>query len=240
MFSQSAQWYDTLYSFKDYEEEAEKLKTLLGEVHPAAETVLDVACGTAEHDRYLARHYRVDGLDANPDLLAFAAQKNPAGDYVRGDMTDFTLKKQYDAIVCLFSSIGYVKTVDNVVKTLRCFHRHLNEGGVAVVEPWLTPHTWQPDGRAHMLTGETAVGKICRMNLSQPAVHQDGQLVTVLNFHYLAGTVEGVTHFTERHEMGLFTVEEMKGAFRQAGFSVSYDEEGLTGRGLYVGRKPVR
>lgn len=238
MFSQSAQWYDVLYSFKNYRGEVEALEALLAEVHPEAETVLDVACGTAEHDRYLARRYRVDGLDANPDFLPVAAQKNPAGEYVQGDMTDFSLAKRYDAIICLFSSIGYVKTLDNVAKTLRCFYRHLNAGGVAVVEPWLTPETWRPDGRVHMLTGETAVGKICRMNLSEPAAQQEGRLVTVLNFHYLAGTAEGVAHFTERHEMGLFTVAEMKDAFREAGFTVTYDEQGLTGRGLYVGERP--
>jgi SAM-dependent methyltransferase len=235
MFSQSAAWYDALYSFKDYAAEAAALAALLEEIHPEAETVLDVACGTAEHDRYLRRRYRVDGLDANPAFLDIAAAKNAVGRYAQGDMTDFDLGRRYDAVICLFSSIAYVKTIENVTRTLRCFARHLHEGGVVVVEPWLTPQTWRPDGKIHVLTGETAVGKICRMNLSQPAVREGERLLTVLDFHYLAGTAVGVAHFTERHEMGLFTVAEMKGAFRDAGFAVRYDEEGLTGRGLYVG-----
>ena len=33
------------------------------------------------------------------------------------------------------------------------------------------------------------------------------------------------------------TVAEMKGAFEQAGLEVEYDPEGLTGRGLYLGKK---
>jgi hypothetical protein len=83
-----------------------------------------------------------------------------------------------------------------------------------------------------MLTGETAAGKICRMSASG----QEG-LLSILNFHYLVGTLDGVNYITERHELGLFSVEEMKAAFHEAGLVVEYDEEGLIGRGLYIARR---
>ena len=38
------------------------------------------------------------------------------------------------------------------------------------------------------------------------------------------------------HRLGLYTVEEMTVAFREAGLSVSIDVDGITGRGLYIGR----
>ena len=38
----------------------------------------------------------------------------------------------------------------------------------------------------------------------------------------------------ETHELGLFTVEEMKASFAEAELKVNYDEKGLTGRGLYI------
>ena len=59
--------------------------------------------------------------------------------------------------------------------------------------------------------------------------------VAVLLFHYLVGTPQGVEHFTERHELALFSHEEYLAAFRAAGLEVVYDEEGLMGRGLYIG-----
>ena len=232
MFSKSAYWYDVLYSFKDYHQESEAILDLLKKEHPEARTLLDVACGTAEHDRYLSAIYQVDGLDINPDFVAIASKKNPNGQYFQADMTAFALGKTYDVVLCLFSSIGYVKTLDYVVKALRCFEKHLNPGGIAVVEPWFTPETWKPHTSVHMITRETAEGKVCRMNISE----QEGPL-SVINFHYLVGTLEGVRHFTERHELGLFSGEEMESAFKEAGLRVEYDPQGLTGRGLYVARR---
>ena len=41
----------------------------------------------------------------------------------------------------------------------------------------------------------------------------------------------------ELHELGLFSVEEIREAFRIVELSVKYDEDGLTGRGLYTARQ---
>lgn len=232
MFTESAQWYDALYSFKDYAQEAAQIISIVKREHSQAHTMLDVACGTAEHDRYLAEVYRVDGLDINPDFIRIASAKNPDGQYFRADMTDFELSKSYDVVLCLFSSIAYAKNIDGVTKALRCLRGHLNTDGILVVEPWFTPDSWRPDGSVYLLTAETSEGKICRMNISE----QEGSL-SVINFHYLTGTSSGVEHSTERHELGLFSVDEMTDAFATAGLAASYDEHGLTGRGLYVARR---
>ena len=58
----------------------------------------------------------------------------------------------------------------------------------------------------------------------------------MVNFHYLLGTSQGVSHFTEHHELGLFCSDDLERTFGEAGFAVEYDEKGLTGRGLYVAR----
>jgi hypothetical protein len=59
------------------------------------------------------------------------------------------------------------------------------------------------------------------------------------DFHYLVGTPAGIEHFTERHEMGLFTDEQHRAAFTAAGLDVAYDAEGLMGRGVYIGIRPA-
>ena len=229
MFSKSAQYYDALYSFKDYKAETDQLLALLSEKRPNAKTLLDVACGTAEHDRYLSEHYQVDGIDLEPEFIHIAAAKNRAGRYTQADMSSFDLDRAYDIILCLFSSIGYLRTLDRVGRALQCFKRHLAQGGLLLVEPWFTPATWNPDHPATMLTAEGDGFSICRMT----ETGQAGAL-SFFTCHYLLAQGKAVQYFTERHELGLFTVAEMTTAFRQAGFAVTYDQEGLIGRGLYL------
>jgi ubiquinone/menaquinone biosynthesis C-methylase UbiE len=230
MFSKSAQWYDLLYSFKDYREEAAYIANLLNQMHPDARTILDVACGTAEHARHLSQNFKIDGIDLNEELVRIARLKNPNGRYACADMQDFDLSRKYDVIMCLFSSIGYVKTIANVQKALTCFKKHLNADGCMLVEPWFDFDSWKP-GSVHMLTAETKDLKICRMNVSR----QDGDL-SILDFHYLVGTTDGVQHLVERHELGLFSKEEMLAAFTEAGVTAEFREYALSDRGLYIAR----
>ena len=70
MFSESAQWYDALYHSKDYARESAEIISLLKQEHLQATSVLDVACGTAEHDRYLAEEYSTDGMPQERTQMA--------------------------------------------------------------------------------------------------------------------------------------------------------------------------
>ncbi len=233
MFSESADLYDLIYSqFKDYAAEAERVATLIRRLHPDARRVLDVACGTGEHARLLSeRHgFQVDGIDLDPAMVRLAAAKVPAGRFEVADMTDFTLGRTYDAVLCLFSSIGYVRTLAGVERTLASFRRHLAPGGVVVVEPWFAPGVLQ-QGRVTVSTAEAEGVKVCRM----AHTHVDGR-ISRLRMDYLIGQADGIRHASELHELGLFTPEEMQGCFRAAGLAADYDPEGLTGRGLYVAR----
>ncbi len=234
MFSRSADLYDQIYrQIKNYADESRRVAELLWRLHPDARTVLDVGCGTGEHARLLARDhgYEVDGLDLEPDFVRLARRKHPDGTFVCGDMTDFDLGRRYDAVLCLFSAIGYVKTLENVERALRRFRGHLADGGVVVVEPWFEPDAWRA-GRVYLHTAESEEVTVCRMSLSG----QRGRL-SVIEFHYLVGRGEGIEHLTETHELGLFTRGEMERCFVASGYSdVEYDPEGLTGRGLYTAR----
>ena len=60
-----------------------------------------------------------------------------------------------------------------------------------------------------------------------------------LEFNYLVADSEGVRHLLERHQVSLFTEEEIQHAIDAAGLESSFDHRGLseTGRGLHIGVK---
>ena len=228
MFSRSARIYDAIYaSVRDYPLEAAELDRLIQERRPGARTLLDVACGTGAHLEHLTG-YEVEGLDLEPEMLAVARQRLPAVSFHEGDMASFDLGKRFDAVVCLFSSIGYVKTEERLRSAIASMARHLEPGGVLVLEPWLAPDEWKDRHIGAVFVDEPEL-KIARMNVPE----REGD-VSIVEFQYLVGTPDGIDRFSERHELGLFTVEQYLGAFRAAGLDADHDPQGPMGRGLYV------
>jgi SAM-dependent methyltransferase len=232
MFSESAAFYDLIYStFKNYRAEAATIASLLRDLQPACHTVLDVACGTGEHARLLAGlGFTVDGLDLDPRFVEIARRKHPAGRFFETDMADFALPQRYDAILCLFGSIGYLKTLDRVERALACFADHLTEDGVILVEPWFQPDVLTA-GRVVRNTGEANGVRVTRTS----RVDIDGRL-SRLFFDYEITDPNGTRQAHEVHELGLFTSSEMIDTFRRAGLAVKCDPAGITDRDLYVAR----
>jgi ubiquinone/menaquinone biosynthesis C-methylase UbiE len=233
MFKKSARIYDAMYSWKDYDAEATRLHELI-QLHKKTPDVmlLDVACGTGKHMSLLVKHYEVEGLDLDAELLNVARERLPDAIFHEGDMVDFSLDMRYDVITCLFSAIGYAKSNERLLQAIKTMAHHLVPGGLLVVEPWFQPEQFHAD-TLHALFVDQPDLKISRMNRSRV---EDG--VSILDFHYLVGTNEGIQHYTEKHELGLFTHAQYMAAFEAAGLHTTYDEKGLDGRGLYIGEKP--
>jgi SAM-dependent methyltransferase len=229
VFSRSARLYDAVYaSIRDYPREAAELDRLIQERRPGARTLLDVACGTGAHLEHLTG-YEAEGLDLDPEMLAIAGERLPKVAFHEADMADFDLGKRYDAVVCMFSSIGYVRSEDRLRSAIAAMAQHLEPGAVVIVEPWLSPDDWLDRHVGAVFVDEPEL-KIARMNVAGREAD-----VSIVDFEYLVGTPDGIERFTEHHELGLFTVEQYLDAFRAAGLEAEHDPEGPMGRGLYVG-----
>jgi hypothetical protein len=146
-------------------------------------------------------------------------------------MRTLALGRRFDVVTCLFSSIGFVRDLDGLARATRSLAAHIADGGVLVLEPWLTPDVWKP-GRPHVLATDAGGLALARVTVSG----QNGRISTT-GMHYLVGTAAGVEHFETYHELGLFTEDEMRRALEVAGLAVAHDPEGLIGRGLWIGTR---
>ena len=233
MFSRSAHLYDAIYSFKDYAGEAETLRALVEERAPGARSLLDVACGTGKHLAELRAWYEVEGVDLDPALLAIARDRLPGVPLHEGDMVDFDLGREFDVVTCLFSSIAYVVTPERLAAATAALARHVAPGGLLLVEPWILPEQWVPDHIGAVFVDEPEL-KVARINSHGGTPVAD---VLVMDFAYLVGTPGRVEHFTEGHEVGMFTREQYLGAVEAAGLAAEWIEGGLIGRGLALGTR---
>lgn len=235
MFTKSAAFYDALYSWKDYPAEAHYIKEIVARNSPEARTLLDVACGTGAHLEHLGDAFELSGLDLDPELLAIARSRIPEGIFYEDDMISFDLGRRFGAVICMFSSIGYVGTVDNLNRAMRTMAAHAEHGGVVIVEPWFRPDQFE-EGRSDVLVGRSGDLVIERTSFTRRLGSK-----SVIDFAYVVSDSSGEERdrFTEQHVLGLFTEEEYRRALSHAGLDArEVDDDGPTGRGLFVGARP--
>lgn len=230
-----AEIYDLLYAAgKDYAAESADLTALIRSRHATASDVLDVACGTGEHLRHLREHFpHVEGLELSAPMRAVAAAKVPGVTVHPGDMRDFDLGRTFDAVLCLFSAIGYVRDEEELRATAARLAAHLRPGGVLVVEPWLFPDQWRDGHISHTIAQREGMTAI-RLARSR----RDGRR-SIMDMHYLVADRDGIRHFTDVHELTLLTAEEYGAALAGAGLAnIEFIEGWTDGRGRIIAIRP--
>ena len=234
MYGDFAEIYDLIYTFLDYKKSAKKVKKLITKHKKVkGNKLLDVACGTGKHLGFLKSEFECTGIDISNEMLDVARKKYDGIRFLQADMVNFDLNEKFDAIICLFSSIGYVKTYENLKKTIINFSNHLKLGGVVIIEPWLTKSV-AIDGFASMNTYNSDEIKIARQSVSKI----DGD-ISRFEMHYLvAKKGDKVSYFKDIHELGLFDVAKTLEIMKDAGLDTKYLKKGLeTRRGLFIGTK---
>ena len=233
LFTRSAHLYDLLHAHKDYAGETARLRQVIAEQkHSTGNSLLEVACGTGRYLELLQPHFRVAGLDLDPAMLTLATDRLPGVPLYQGDMTDFALEQRYDVVVCLFGSIAYVRYPALLRQAVAAMARHTVPGGLVVVEPWLGPDQALPGHVGAVFINQPDL-KVARMRVSRIEEH-----LSILDFHYLVATPSGVEHFTERHELGIFTAATYRAAFEAAGLQPWHNPHGLSGWGLFGAVRP--
>lgn len=234
IFNDLAKYYDLIYSFKDYKTEAKKIKLLIKEYKKSSgKDLLEIACGTGKHLSYLKDKFSILATDANKAMLAVAKRNIPDITFKQANMIDFDLEKTFDVILCLFSSIGYVKNYENLSKTIENFARHLKKGGVVIIEPWFTENTYIT-GLPSMTIYDGEDIKISRL-----CVCKKRGIVSIMDMHYLiAEKNKTVRHFVELHELAMFEVDNMFDIMKKHGLKAKFLKNGLMkNRGIYIGVK---
>jgi len=234
IFKSLAKHYDLLYSWKDYKKEVGTIRELIrAHKKSPGNDLLEVACGTGKHAELLQNDFSIVATDLNEDMLRIARARCKRVSFVRADMANLELGRQFDVVLCLFSSIGYVRTRARLRKTLFNFARHLKAGGVAIIEPWWTKANYQAGAISMTTVGDDDI-KIARQSVSKVRGN-----ISIMDMHYLIGELnKAVTHHVDRHELGLFERRDMLAFMRAAGLRARFQEHGLMqGRGLYVAVK---
>jgi len=104
------------------------------------DSVLDLGCGDGRHLLELARrgYQKITGVDSTKYYLDIAKERTAAEglpiEFIQDDMRSPRNEGAYEAVLSLFSSLGYFEKHEENLRVLRNAHRALKRGGKLLVD----------------------------------------------------------------------------------------------------------
>lgn len=233
-------WYATAFA-EDYLEidqhvhtvdgsarDVQRVLELLGAAQPAR--ILDLCCGYGRHSLHLASlGYDVVGADLSPVLLERArndalSQKLDVS-WFQGDMRNLPFLAEFDAIVCLFNSIGYLESKSEDERALQSIRRYIRGSGRAVIQIGniyqlirnLRSTDW------FQLSDRLLVLEKREFDVARRELRLDLSLLR--DFRVMS---------TERYQMRMYSCSEMQEMLERSGFGVLDIFGGLDRSDLYL------
>lgn len=136
LYEKFAKYYDKLYKSKDYLKEITFADKIIKKcIKDKRKNLLDVACGTGNHTLLFKRMgYVTAGIDSSSEMLRIARKKNKLIEFIKADMKNFSLKNNFDVIICLFASINYLENYNDIKETLTNFYNQLKNKGIVIFD----------------------------------------------------------------------------------------------------------
>lgn len=134
-----ARFYDELTENAEYVKRSDYIYDFLNQEGIASGVILDLACGTCSVSLELAKKgYRIIGLDLSENMLAIASEKlsDNGCDFslVKGNMTDFSLDKKVDSVICSLDSINHLNSLSDVERAFSCVYNSLKNGSLFIFD----------------------------------------------------------------------------------------------------------
>lgn len=138
-YSRLAAIYDYVMRHVDYVHWADYVESLFLRHNTAPARLLDLACGTGSLVLELrSRAYGMDGADGCREMLDMAVEKARRSGYDisfhHKNLLDLSGLPQYDAALCLYDSINYLMTLEDVSRALTEVHRVVAPDGVFIFD----------------------------------------------------------------------------------------------------------
>jgi SAM-dependent methyltransferase len=122
--------YDMMYqTFIDYNDEYLFYSKILDTYNKS--NVLEIGCGSGNLAKlFIESHINYSGLDLSSDMIKLSESKNPKGNFIQGDITNFKHSKKTDAIIITGRTSSYLTTNKDVFKALKAIYNNLSTGGI--------------------------------------------------------------------------------------------------------------
>ncbi|MHB8756969.1 MAG: class I SAM-dependent methyltransferase [Bacillota bacterium] len=200
---------------EDYEEEVASFrKRFAGHGVRDGASVLHLGSGGGSIDFNLKRHYRVTGVDVSRAMIDYAKGINSDVEYIQGDIRDVRLGRTFDAVL-LHDASAYMTSLADLTAAYRTAAAHLRPGGPMVTPP--------EELRTRFEQHATEVTTRVRGDIAVTTIETDfdpdpSDTWFEKTFVFLIRNRGRLTIEADTHLNGLYKLDDMLGAMREAGF----------------------
>jgi 2-polyprenyl-3-methyl-5-hydroxy-6-metoxy-1,4-benzoquinol methylase len=210
-FLNYSKYYDLLYKDKNYQAEADFITSLIKKFKPHAKTILNLGCGTGNHDLLLANsNYKVTGVDLSENMISIAKQKNSHDSctYIKGDAKEVILNQKFDVVISLFHVLSYQNKNNDVLQFFNTIEKHLNNDGIAIFDYWYAPAVLNLKPQNKTKTVESNNLSIARHTISE--INLEENIVHVnFDIHIHDKVNNQSENLKEKHSMRYFFTDEI-------------------------------
>ena len=226
-YSKLAGIYDFVMQHVPYDEWAGYLHHLFEMADLRVHNVLDIACGTGSLMLELAnKGYSVSGFDSSKEMAALAAEKlakaGKPGRAWSGSMTEFALRRRFDAVVYTYDSLNYCQEIAECAQVFTRVAAVLEPGGVFVFDV-----TTQSNSKRHFRNYYDKEGTPEFEYIRQS--QYDTRTNTQVNEFLIRWRNDGES-YREFHSQQIYRLSEICGAIPARFFSLSGPFDGFSTR----------
>ena len=235
VFDVYSNYYNLLYKDKNYKGEAAYVSELLKKYNPSTKTILDLGCGTGNHDNHFVEQgYELTGIDLSEKMIAVAKERFKTVHeiaFLEGDVRTIRLERKFDAVISLFHVMSYQVSNNDLLSAFETAKVHLNPNGIFLFDCWYGPAvlTDRPVKRNKQLADELI--EVSRD--AEPVMYPNENTVDV---NYTVSIREKnrneTTELKETHTMRYLFYPEISFLAKKCGFNLLLAEEWMTGKEL--------
>ena len=227
LYTDYAEYYDIIY--REYlEKSLPKLVDFLIEVfnrdsERRVKDILDIACGTGGPTIELAkRGFKVVGIDLSERMIQIARRKSLklgiSVDFRVKDMRTLDFNEQFDAVTCLFTSINYNLSDNDIKNTMTSVYKALRYSGVFIADfpnPFYNTERW--------LKGQPVIWRVENKDVNVlviDAVRFEGNVSQILDWNrtIIVSKQGKLTLIPDQHSLRAYTANELKLYAKIVGF----------------------
>lgn len=235
VFNHYAEYYDLLYSEKNYKAEVDYVDDLIQKYNLGAKTLLDLGCGTGTHGFHFARKkYDVTGIDLSHKMVAIAQRKRETEkidniSFFQDNITSLKLDKRFDVVISLFHVMNYLTSNSDMKAGFSAAAEHIIKGGIFIFDCWYGPAVLTDLPKPGKRELENKTIKVAR-NV-KPEMQPNSNVVDV-NYEIVVEEKQTgeVAKIKEVHSVRYFFKPEIELIFEQVGLEILVCEEWLTSK----------